>query len=74
MTQQTDASTQNTILLELGKMQASLAVITEKLTDLPDHEARIRVLEAAMWRIIGAALGVSAVTSAIGAWIGHAVH
>jgi len=33
------------ILLEQGKMSTQLAVISERISDLPDHETRIRTLE-----------------------------
>src|SRR5258707_1872001 len=36
------------ILLKLGEMGTQLAVIHEQLKDLPDHEARIRLLENAV--------------------------
>lgn len=42
------SATTDQILIELGKMSATLAVVAEKLNALPDHEARIRKLE--QWR------------------------
>lgn len=36
------------ILLKLGEMGTQLAVISEQLKDVPDHETRIRALEK--WR------------------------
>lgn len=34
------------VLMKLGEMGAQLAVINEKLSTLPDHESRLRSLEA----------------------------
>lgn len=39
------AGTQAQILLKLGEMSTQLAVITEQLKAVPDHEQRIRSLE-----------------------------
>ncbi len=64
----TAATTQ--ILLKLGEMGTQLAVIHEQLKDLPDHEARIRILETSRNKLLGAAVAVSAFVSAAGTWIG----
>ena len=55
------------------EMGAQLAVIHEQLKAIPDHEKRIRVLEAAKAKLIGAAVAISAVISAGGTWLGYAV-
>jgi hypothetical protein len=52
------------------EMGAQLAVIHEQLKALPDHEARIRVLETARAKLLGAAMAVSAIVSAGVTWIG----
>lgn len=44
------------ILVELGAMKVQLAVISEQLKAVPDHEARIRRLESARSKLVGAAL------------------
>ena len=39
-----------------------------------DHEARLRTVEAFRYRVLGAAVAVSVVTSALGTWIGYNIH
>jgi hypothetical protein len=46
-------------------IQKKLAVMREQLKRIPDHEDRIRVLESAKAKLIGAAAAVSALVSAI---------
>jgi hypothetical protein len=53
--------------VELG---GQLDLINERLKQLPDHEARIRVLESARAKMFGAAVAVSCVVSAGGTWAG----
>jgi hypothetical protein len=68
------AATMAQILLKQGEMGTQLAIISEQLKAVPDHEQRIRVLEQSRARIAGAAItaaGVGAAVSAIGTWIGH---
>jgi hypothetical protein len=55
------------------EMGAQLAVIGEQLKAIPDHEARIRVLEANRSKLIGATVAVSALVSAAGTWLGFMV-
>jgi hypothetical protein len=55
------------------EINAALAVIHEQLKAIPDHEQRIRCLEASRAKLIGAAMAASAIVSAIGTWIGLAV-
>lgn len=52
------------------EMSTALAVIQERLKVIPDQEQRLRRLEDARSRIIGAAVSVSVIVSALGAWIG----
>jgi hypothetical protein len=51
-------------------MKAQLAVIYEQLRQLPDHEARIRMLEASRAKLVGACVALSAVVSTAGTWLG----
>lgn len=55
------------------EMGATLAVIHEQLKAIPDHETRLRKLEASWARIIGAAIATAAAVSAAGTWIGLAL-
>lgn len=50
-----------------------LAVIHEQLKAIPDHEQRVRCLEASRAKLIGAAMAASAIVSALGTWIGLVV-
>jgi hypothetical protein len=56
------------ILLKLGEMGIQLAVITEQLKPVTDHETRIRSLERFRWMLVGACGGVSGLT---GYLLGH---
>jgi len=58
------------VYAEQVKMSAQLAVIHEQLRQLPDHEARIRVLENSRAKIFGATIALSAVVSGCGTWVG----
>lgn len=52
------------------EMGAQLGVIHEQLrTTIPDHEQRIRVLEAARWKIVGGTVVISALVSSAGTWV-----
>lgn len=62
MTHPPQASTNDAILLKLGEMGAQLAVITEQLKDVPDHETRLRALEK--WRYGLPFAGLLAIASA----------
>lgn len=53
------------ILLEQGKMSVQLAVISEQLKAVPDHETRIRSLER--WKYGMPVAGLLAVGSTIAA-------
>lgn len=55
------------------EMGSQLAIITEQLKAIPDHEARIRVLEGAKAKLIGGAMAVSAIVSGLGTWIGAGI-
>jgi hypothetical protein len=52
------------------EISAALAVIHEQLKAVPDHEQRIRRLEASRAKLVGAAVAVSATVSALGTWLG----
>lgn len=55
------------------EMGAQLAVIQDRLTLLPDHEQRLRVLELARAKIYGAAAVLGATAGGGAAWIALAV-
>jgi hypothetical protein len=55
------------------EISADLAVIREQLKAIPDHEQRIRILEASQAKLIGAAVAGSAIMSMLGTWIGLAI-
>lgn len=56
------------------EMGAQLGVIHEQLKAIPDHETRIRSLEAASAKLIGACLVVSALAGGAAAWIALVIH
>ena len=62
------------ILLRLAKMDTDLAVITEKLSTLADHESRIRGLERFKYKIAGLSLFGGMISAIAGYWIGHILH
>lgn len=66
-------STAAAILVELGKMGAQLAVIGEQLKAIPDHENRIRKLEAARWPLptVAAVSAAIAAIAAVAAYVHH---
>jgi hypothetical protein len=53
------------IMMELGKQSTQLAVISEQLKGLPDHESRLRILEAARAKIIGAGVAAGTLSGAV---------
>jgi hypothetical protein len=55
------------------EMTGKLELIQDRLNAIPDHEQRIRVLEASRARLYGAAVTLSVVGSAAGTWIGIVV-
>lgn len=59
---QPDPGSLSQILLKLGEMSTQLAVISEQLKAVPDHESRIRSLEK--WRYGLPLSGLLAVGSA----------
>jgi len=52
------------------EISVTLAVIHEQLKAVPDHEQRLRRLEASRAKLVGAAAAVSATVSALGTWLG----
>ncbi len=52
------------------EMGGQLTLINERLNAIPDHENRIRILEASKAKLYGAAITLSVVGSAAGTWIG----
>lgn len=55
------------------EMGSQLAVMTERINALPDHEARIRALEAAKAKLYGACLAISALAGGGAGWIALAL-
>lgn len=80
--------TQAQILLKLGEISTQVAVITQKLEAIPDHEQRIRANERAIAtlrveqktsrdtqaRLWAAGASLAAAGSAVAAWIAIARH
>jgi hypothetical protein len=52
------------------ELAGDLKLIRQQLEAIPDHEGRIRRLEDARAKMIGAAVAVSALVSGLGTWIG----
>jgi hypothetical protein len=52
------------------EMGGKLELIQDRLNAIPDHENRIRLLEASKAKLYGAAITLSVVGSAGGTWIG----
>jgi hypothetical protein len=52
------------------EMGGQLTLINERLNAIPDHENRIRVLEASKAKLYGAAVTLSVIGSALGTWVG----
>lgn len=59
------------ILLKQGEMSTQLAVISEQLKAVPDHETRIRGLERFRWTLAGIALTGGALSGLAGWLLGH---
>jgi hypothetical protein len=70
-TQPGDSSMLAQILLKQGEMGVQLAVITEQLKTVPDHEGRIRALERFRYTIAGLSLIGGTASGFLGYWIGH---
>lgn len=62
------------LLIKQGEMGTQLAVITEKLNAVPDHEFRIRSLERFKWTITGMSFLGGLISGGIGYWLGHLIH
>lgn len=62
------------VLLKLGEISVQLAVMSEQLKTVPDHESRIRALEKFRFSLMGAAISVSLAASTAGTVIGYLVH
>lgn len=52
------------------QLDAKLDIINDRLQAIPDHEQRIRILEAGRAKLAGAVLAASMLISAAGTWIG----
>lgn len=58
------------ILLKQGDLGSQLAVISEQLKAVPDHESRLRALERFRFTLLGGAIVVSLAVSAVVTWFG----
>jgi hypothetical protein len=61
------------VTFKVSEISTQLAVITEQLKAVPDHESRIRALEQFRYRIAGAAAIGSVLAGFVSYWIGHLV-
>jgi hypothetical protein len=59
---------------KLVEIQVRLAAIGEKLTSLRDHETRLRELEAAKAKLLGACLLLGTLAGGTSGWILIATH
>lgn len=57
------------IFAKVVEIQVELAKVNERLQDIPDHEVRLRVLEAAKAKIYGGAAVLGAAAGAGASWI-----
>lgn len=62
------------ILLKQGEMGIQLAVITEQLKPVGDHENRLRKLEQFRYTLAGLTIVGGAASGYVGYIIGHVVH
>jgi hypothetical protein len=53
------------ILTKQGEMGVQLAVISEQLRAIPDHETRIRLLESARAKLTGAAVAAGTLSGGL---------
>lgn len=61
------------VFAKVVEMHATLAVISEQLKQLPDHEQRLRILEAARARLAGASLVIGALAGGGAGWVAIAL-
>lgn len=59
------------IFTKVIEMQVQLAAISQQLTDLPDHEARLRVLERFRYTLAGLAIVGGGLSGYVGYLIGR---
>lgn len=68
MTAPTEDACWSQILVELRELRIQVAVLTEQLKSVPDHEDRLRALERRVWAIPSVAT-VIAVAALVKDWI-----
>ena len=74
MTSPTDPTAMlSQILLKQGEMGIQLAVISEQLKPVADHETRIRQLEQFRWRLAGVAAACGVGAGAISTFGGYLI-
>lgn len=61
------------ILLKQGEMGTQLAVISEQLKAVPDHENRIRGLERFRYTVAGVSVFGGMLAGFLGYWAGHLI-
>jgi len=61
------------VFTKVVEMQVELGKINERLVDLPDHEARLRVLEHAKAKVYGGAAVIAAVLGSGAGWLAFAL-
>jgi hypothetical protein len=61
------------VFTKVVEMQVELAKINERLADLPDHEARLRLLEQVKAKVYGGAAVIAAVMGSGAGWLVFAV-
>lgn len=59
------------VFTRVVEMQVQLATISQQLTDLPDHEARLRILERFRYTLAGIALVAGGLSGYIGYLVGR---
>ncbi len=59
------------VFTRVVEMQVQLAAISQQLTDLPDHEARLRILERFRYTLAGFALVAGGLSGYVGYLVGR---
>lgn len=62
------------VFARVVQMQVELAKIDEKLSLLPDHETRIRLLERFRYTLLGGSILAGGISGYVGYLLGHINH